>query len=230
MAPTRAWSSPKSTGERVTAAEFNALDDGQYDRLSRGGTSALTANSGATLGSYNYTFDGASTGRVIFADAWPTASGSIATLSNFVPPADSVASDGTKWDPKGLYWESNNTGTHFLYYNLSLPTGLVVTSISFVLLNASASGTPAAYPTADFSYQTVGGTSSVVIGSATDAPANLAAYQAAHVLTISGLSETIVTGRHYYLVIKNETGAGSQAGLRVYRPYLSGTLSLIRPA
>lgn len=45
MAPTRAFASPIITGQKVSAAQFNALDDGQYNAVSRDGVSTLLSTS-----------------------------------------------------------------------------------------------------------------------------------------------------------------------------------------
>lgn len=54
--------------------------------------------------------------------------------------------------------------------------------------------------------------SATQIGSTvTDAPANVAAYETAHALTIGGLSEVISADHRYYLVAFGESGANSVA-------------------
>ncbi len=50
-----------------------------------------------------------------------------------------------------------------------------------------------------------------VVASATDAPANLAAYETAHNLSITGLSAAIVAGQEYFIQFEGETGANSSA-------------------
>ena len=227
MAPTRAWSTPKSTGEQVTAAEFNALDDGQYYALVRNGAAALTAASEVTHGSYDLKFKAASTGRVKFEDAWPEVSGTIATVTNFVPSCTWVPEDASKWVPKGDYWEAADATASHLYVHLWLPIGLTVSSATIYVRNPAPAVLPGVMPYILFRERQANVDTSVTsYGPTSDTSASAAAYNAIHAITHTLGTPCVITGNYAYSVrVTNETTA---AGLRVYRPVVSGTLAALR--
>lgn len=56
-APSRAFSLPISTGERISPAACNRLDDGQFWAVTRNGTTALLSTSGLQGAGFTFTFD-----------------------------------------------------------------------------------------------------------------------------------------------------------------------------
>lgn len=226
MAPTRAFTTPISSGERLTAAQLNALDDGQYAALVRNGAAALTADSEATLGSYHLKFKAASTGRVKFEDAWPEASGTLATVTAYAPPCVWVPEDSSKWSPKGDYWETTDATASHIILHMTLPVGLTVTSLTVYLMNPLAAGLPGTMPSITPRERNVASTSSTTFGPTSDTTAVLATYQALHAVTHTfGTARVIEATKVYSVRVTNETTA---AGLQVYRPTVAGTLAAIR--
>lgn len=192
----------------------------------RNGAAALTAASEVTHGSYDLKFKAASTGRVKFEDAWPEASGTIATVATFVPPCTWVPEDASKWSCKGDYWEATDATASHLHLHLWLPVGLTVSSATIYVRNPAPATLPGTKPYIYFRERQANSESVTAAGPTSDTSANDAAYNAIHAITHTLGTPYVVTTNYAYSVrVTNET---TQAGLRVYRPTIAGTLAALR--
>ena len=237
--PTRAFSTPKSTGDQLTAAEANALDDGQFYAVSRNGDSTMLDDSTIELGAYdlNIINAGAGVGRfqpdadyTQFGGTGYPSFASARTVTDWVPPCGFSTNAPTIWTSAGLYWEATGSPnvSQFLYWALGLPAGIQITAAKTLVLNPSAGSLPTNMPVFTLLRRAVGATTTTSIGDVTDASGDVGTYNAAHALTISGLSHTVEHGYEYYLVLRNEYGGTSSTGLRAYRPYLTLSVSTLR--
>lgn len=119
------------------------------------------------------------------------------------------------------------TGSAFVaIFELPLLKKATLTNVRVVLVGAAAHpALPATMPKIRLYRQATGvNTAPVQIGSdATDGSASTAAYQAAHEVALTGLSETIGVGYRYLLWVYGETGANALPGLTVNDIYCGVT-------
>lgn len=102
-------------------------------------------------------------------------------------------------DEIGLYLDGNGAGTN---HGSSLPVVLPSFSLLHQRYNST---TPGAVPG----------------GSATDAPASVAAYEVAHPLTATSINHTVDAEYAYFLSIDGESGVDSQDdALKIYTAYI----------
>lgn len=133
----------------------------------------------------------------------------------------------TAWAPGGLSsnFEYVNlvTGPH-IWFPLDLDHGSTLNSVSIGLRGAIGhaafpGGAPVGMPNLEVIKVSALGVGTL-IGSATiDASPDVATYEAAHVLTVSGLSEVINVGTHtYWAYFQGEYSTNAIAGSVVYQP------------
>lgn len=129
-----------------------------------------------------------------------------------VQPAGGFATTGD-WTYAAGAWTNAVVGT-VLMIPLAIPNGVTVTAVSVLIDPAGGHGAlPAVMPSLAFRRRAIATGGATVIGTATDASANVAAYEPAHALTLSGLSEVIDTSiRDYHLFLTAESGANSAVG------------------
>lgn len=242
MANASAFTAPVTTGHVLTAAEVNALDNGQVAALCRTGATGLTGTISLNANGHQfgiYSDDNAASSILITVGdndfqiqengagkfsltAWPK----ISTQSvNFVtsPKAMYAPAD---WSPTvHAYVDQNATpttpgsGPQLALYLDQLPIGMVVTSVTIYLSgNAGHVGLPGTMPTLAVSHYAAGSgyTAGVSLGTATDGSANTTAYQAYHALTLSGLSYTVAQNDVLLLVFTSESGANALSSLNLY--------------
>jgi hypothetical protein len=217
MANTTAWTSgsPKSTGDQVTAAEFNALDDGQVAAIVRGGTSALTAAVSITgLATYDFTFDG-----------HPKVSGLIEYRQQGGAPLYITNTTDWVFSPTlGGFYEHANGG--ILYQPIDhLVEGGTLTGVYVTIWGNAGAGFAGALPAVMpyIKVRKMAGTTGTVsqLGSTTtDTSADVAALNTIHVLSVTGLNESISqeNNKHRYFV---EIGGAGGAN------YVNDTLQII---
>ena len=141
-----------------------------------------------------------------------------ATLS---PPAENT---NTRWtfDFNLMLWvQTDITDAGFLVWPVGFPhrdtggasSGVITEAHVRIEGDAGPGGAghanvPSTRPTFRF-YRQEGTTLTQLGSTITDAPASAAAYDTAHDLSITGLSEDIITGRNYWAVITGEAGTNS---------------------
>lgn len=117
----------------------------------------------------------------------------------------------------GCWIQQDSTVAQTLLMDLALPPNVVLTSLkAYIDGNAGGgfhAGLPGTKPTLSLIKvdPTIGSITSV-LGTATDAPADVGAYELLHTMTISGLSETISSTKRYMLIVGGETGANALNG------------------
>lgn len=245
MANTNAKPGGWSTGDVITAAQINQIDDGQAKAWVSDGTTTLTNNSDIDLDSNTLTFAGGTTTiSALSVGAYPAVTSQ--TVTDYAPPV-SWQYDNSEW--KGyvngslsttpatsnsleLSMRCAGTSAESLVGLLSLPVGMVVTDISVRARNASSASI--ASMTLPAMWLMVGSSSGagtlVTKGYAADLSASNAAYAAWHDITISGISYTVAQSDVIYLVVRNSSGTNSVANLQIYRPRVTGTIDTLRVA
>lgn len=128
------------------------------------------------------------------------------------------------WTPvfSASTFEWKNTGTPGLglVWPLELPHRQLLTAVTARIAGSATDvalplNKPVLYVYASLIASPV--TGSVLLGQTTDAPANLAAYQAVHDLSVSGLAHTIDrTGYFYYAVLQAEQGTNANPGMTAF--------------
>lgn len=235
MANTTAWTSglPKNTGERVTAAEFNALDDGMVAAITRGGTTSLTSD--VTLDGNTNDFI-VTDGRILVDD---TGSFGYATTQEIVRVQNGTAKLATDWAWNAYpfaYCQTATTGTLVIPVD-NAPDGSIITDVSVIFMGNVPSvgpgfaGLPAGMPSFKlYKTSSSAGTSSS-LGTATDATAVLATFNAAHTVTLSGLNEIVShTNHHSYNVeIVGAFGANYVNGLGVLSVFVTFDTQTVKP-
>jgi hypothetical protein len=105
--------------------------------------------------------------------------------------------------------------------------------INGVSVSLAFSGTHASYPPANFPRLQLlsideDGVESIV-ATATDAPANEAAYMARHTLSITGQNVTVERDRAYRIRLRGEFGGNAEIGLQIYESYQTVTTKGLPP-
>ncbi len=110
---------------------------------------------------------------------------------------------------------SNVTLGDYLYVGLDVPHGATLTSVTiYINPDGAHVGLPANMPRIRVSKIGIGGTETVIGVETTDATAFLVVYEAAHTITVSGLSEVIDrTAYRYNVRLQSESGANALAGM-----------------
>jgi hypothetical protein len=132
--------------------------------------------------------------------------------------------DGNQWKMdvnRGIFIQNTVSSAGTLYLPLNnIIDGSTLTSVTVTLAGASYSGAaghggslPATMPTLKLYRQDQGSppAQTQIGGTTTDSSANAAAYDAAHSVTISGLSEAVVQTKQYYLLLTGEASTNSVA-------------------
>lgn len=235
MANTTAWTAgvPKSTGERVTAAEFNALDDGQVAAITRGGTTTLTAD--VILDGNTNDFS-VTDGRILVDD---TGSFGYATTQSISRLQNGAAKKATDWAWNALpfaYCQTATTGTLVIPVD-NAPDGAIITGVSVIFMGAVPSvgpnfaALPAGMPSFKLYKTSATAGTSTSLGTATDATAVLATFNAAHTVSLTGLNETVShTNHHTYNVeITGAFGANYVNGLGVLAVWVVFDTQTVKP-
>lgn len=236
MAQLRAWTFPKSTGDKVEPSEFNALNDLP---MARGGANPLLDDASIDLGAFSLFIANASAGIgrfdvdadfFRFSGAGYPAFASPRSLSNIFPAYIIGTGDPTSWQDAGSYWEQGAIGpTRLLHVRLALPVGLTIASLTMRLRNPNTGASlPATMPYLQVLRRAHDSELSTSLGDATDASADATAYKALHALTVTGINHEVAAGYDYFAILRGESGAGSVGGLRCYRPSISGSVAALR--
>jgi hypothetical protein len=131
-------------------------------------------------------------------------------------------SDTSQWAADPLTFgafRALDTTANFLYYMIHVPHGVTLTAVSVYLEGlAGHGGLPATMPAvALITVTPSSGSSAITSGPTSDSSANVAAYEAAHAITLSGLSVSIDrTTKRYIVRVSNESSTNSLHYLTVY--------------
>jgi hypothetical protein len=224
MANSSAWTPDKNTGERVTAAEFNALNDGQVAAITRGGTTSLTSD--VTLTGYRLLLD-------------DTGSFGYSTTQSFkrVQNCTCKSLTGFAWNGGANMYGQTVTGGALCIPLDNLPDGAILTAVSVIFMgNVPAigpgfAGLPGTMP-GFYVYKTSATAGTITsLGNTTDATAVLATFNAAHTVTKSGLAEAINHGAYhsYNVDIAGAGGANYVNGLGVLSVYCTFDAQTVKP-
>ena len=244
MANTNAKPGGWSSGEVITAAQINQIDDGQAKAWVSDGTTTLTNNSDVDLDGNTLTFAGGTTTiSALSVGAYPTITSQ--TVTDYAPPV-SWQYDNADWKGyvNGAYsttpatsnalelsMRCAGTSAESLVGLLTLPVGMTVTGLSVRARNASSANLPAAPPAMWLLVGSSSGSGTLVTkGYAQDTTSPNATYAAWHDITISSLSYTVAQPDVIYLLIQNSSGANCVANLQIYRPRVTGTIATLRVA
>lgn len=235
MANITAWAAavPKSTGERVTAAEFNALDDGQVAAITRGGTTTLTSAVVVDGGGDSFTF----TDAPVKTNSLDHYGYSSALAFERTQMGGSLITTNFSYSVIPYAYIQTGTVGRVLIPCDNLPDGATITSVSVVFMGnvpsvgPGFSAVPAGMPAFSFykSDPTAGTSSS--LGTATDATAVLATFNAAHTVTLSGLTEVVDHSAHrnYLVDISGAFSTNYVAGMGILSVYVSMTTTKLKP-
>lgn len=176
MSNSRAFAIPIVTGQKVTAGQFNALDDGQYYALTRTGTTPLLGNTTIQGGSYLLTLDfsdnvasyglikvgdagfivqSVGSGNFTFADADKVSFGGATswpsidahTLTDYAP-AFAWQVDQADWNISATFVSTKGTSLITANMYLSdLPKGMVITSVKVEVKGFTGGTLPGTMPT-----------------------------------------------------------------------------------
>lgn len=196
----------------------------------RGGSYTNTSLLNFTTSGAGFTIDGdslitlSSTGGLTITSevngTIPYASGAVQV---YVDISRAHAPSATRWvyesaNPTTLTtvptWNQQATGDDYpLLVPLDVPVGSVITDFNG-RLNGAAGGLPGTLPTLSLVWHDVTSDTLTTIASATDPSASMAAYNAAHSVSLTGMSETVSSTRRYYAKLTGEAGIFSGAGLQ----------------
>jgi len=205
-----------SDGDAKPAASVNAALEGLMDKIT---SSQLPA------------FDAAVD--------YPLFPRSVARAQNLIAAAPQSASNRAPYTPgwgwEGAWIQTNVGAADYLDVPLLLPHGSVLTLLQIYLKGSNLPGVHAAMPATKPQVrafridETLGIASVTPITSLTTDPETVVAnYEAAHVITISGLSVSIDNTIYRYSVrVIGETGANSQTGLELCGILATCTVNLM---
>lgn len=229
MANTTAWTAgvPKNTGERVTSAEFNALDGGQVAALTRGGTTTLTDNVEIDGGGLNFDFTDATVRTNALSHYGYT---SALAFTRMVHGA-AISSTNFQFSLT-TYMQTQTSSLATLVLPIcETPDGSTLTSVTVRLRveGAGFSSLPSVMPTFKV-YKLASGTLTS-LGTATDSSASTAVLNAAHSVTLSGLSEAIDQsgGTRYFVEVTGAGGTNYVSGLSVMYVSAAFTTTTLKP-
>lgn len=241
--PAKVFSTPKSDGQLLTAAEINAIDDAQADRVGTSGPSTLTANSGVVLATYDFAVGGGTTGKFkpdadklyFTGSGWPNFDVA-RSMTSYVAPCYAHINQTAPlaFDTGGAeaIQQIDNTGPPAMNFWVTLPVGAVVASVTVSFKKAAGAGAlPGTMPTvALYRHNLDTDAITTVISAATDATATLADYKLYHGVTAtSGLGHIVAEGFNYFVTVTGDNNSTSTAnGLYLYRPRFSLTLATLR--
>lgn len=221
MAPTKVFSSPKNTGDRLTAAEINQLDDEQYARLANEGTSTLAGNATIATSTHSLFIDKSGGGDFYFSH----------TVTDVCGPVSSPIGNDADWDFGYAAYCQQLAASKTLRWWLHLPATSVLQTIKlYVEKPAAGAGLPT-LPKVGLAYVTMssGAATDLSAGGTSDPSGSEAAYETYHAITISSINHTIATGRNYYIYfIGDSNSTGTSDGLKVYRPMVTVECSQVR--
>lgn len=221
MANSKVFPTPIATGDKVSATQFNGLDDGQANAVCRTGVTALTGATTWEGGGYAFAFDfsddSASQGQItVGAQNFDVV---IAGAGNFRVPAGDLELTGTGWpvlasrsvrrsqnagvDASTSYpfapgyggWQQGLAGAALYVHADHLIDGATITQARVRFLGQSSAGfvsLPSPMPTLEL-WKTSGTTGAATqLGStATDGAATVGDFNAIHSIIISSLSEVV---------------------------------------
>jgi hypothetical protein len=115
------------------------------------------------------------------------------------------------------YWITQVTGNVPLWFPMRLPVGSVLNTIVAVVVGGAGHGAlPAVMPEVTAYSSTPGAMATLTtLGTQLDTSASVGLFQAAHVITISGLSHTVLSTLDYWLRVLPESGANDEVGFIV---------------
>lgn len=241
--PAKAFTLPKSQGEQFQPSEANAIDDGQADRLSRSYVTPLTAAAGVDCDDYDFTVTSTGTGRfkpeadkTEFSGSGFPLFATVRTLTDVVPPTcvhfDRSASPAVFAENGFTHIQQVGGGaSDAINFWISLPIDAVLTSVKVPVKKASGGTLPSAFPTvALYRVDLTASESAITVASAvTDAPADLAAYKAFHVIERSVSNHIVLAGNNYLITVTGDDNSSNISnGVFIYRPRVTFTMDRIK--
>ena len=241
--PAKVFSTPKSTGQQFQPNEANAIDDGQADRLSRSYVTPLTAAAGVDCDDYDFTVTSTGTGRfkpeadkTEFGGSGFPLFASVRTLTDVVPPTcvhfDRSVSPAAFAENGFTHIQQVSGGsTDSVNFWISLPVDAVLTSVKVPVKKAASGTLPSVFPTVTLYRVDLTASESAVTVAATiaDAPADLTAYKAFHVIERSVSSHIVLAGNNYIVsVTGDDTSSSASNGVLIYRPRVTFTMDRVK--
>ncbi len=136
-------------------------------------------------------------------------------------------------------WDLSADGTLFqvadaagkTFHPLRLPHGQELTSVTMRVIGGPGhAGLPAQMPALELVSMNLSNITAV-IGTAIDGSASVVTYEAAHDITIGGLTETVdLTTKRYFLALSGERNANYVSGLRAIAPLWTCTVTYVPDA
>lgn len=245
MTLTRANAPGWPTGARFTSTQANHMDAEIPKAIDGvgGGTYTPSAPIDVTgangFGDVDFTgnVNFASGGTVSFADdaTWSGASNlpKLGSRSYVYTQSMISAAGDSEWISISVpgYRTNNNATTYQLYLNLdNLPyLGTITAITAYVDPKNGHGGLPGTMPRLKLSSRTHGSVGDTDVAQQTDTSANVAAYEALHTITLSGLSATIDGTKMYYVEVQSEGGANALDFFQLMGLTVTCTVTQIAP-
>lgn len=138
-------------------------------------------------------------------------------------------SDDTRWARNTAssrpYWYQPNYGNARLWFQLNLPAGSVLDSVTMQIIGTGHSGVPNTPVGFLVKRGALNSVSTTTIGTGTDSPGSAGAYDSLHSVTASGIAHTVDATQMYWLDINGESGANEANGTRIFSITASVTMT-----
>jgi len=154
------------------------------------------------------------------------------TAVNILSPHPPIPNDPTQWTgfaPTGVGCSVNTA--EVLRWGLHVPNGCTITGWTFRLSGGIGhSALPADMPHVTLKRIDLSDIATSIGSQVTDTSATVGAYQAAHSISLSSLSEVVDTStRRYFLQLTTESGANATSGTRPLGCYVTVTIDKLDP-
>lgn len=188
--------------EKLTSAAQNLVREAIVNTVDiRGGTHTLSTADVVFTGPYSITIDGS----IKYSPAPQT--------RVWLPTEGANAGSTWSWNVTSKCWQTVNTTSTILYFDLpNLSYGNTLTSIGAWFKGGSGHGgsAPATMPSVTLYKRQYDSATPSTVGSATDTYASAVAFETAHLIAVTGLSEALDMGSYVYsLGVRSEGGANA---------------------
>jgi hypothetical protein len=234
MTAVRAWTTPKTVGQKLTAAEANNLNDLP---MARGDANPLLDDMSIDLGAYDLSVlnAGAGAGRFDIDADYLRLSGSgypalvARTVTGCAPPTTAHFDPAEYTATAQRHQQVANSAN--IGYWLALPIGIGITGVTIRLKKGAGAGSlPGTLPSLSLGYYDLTADTFTSLGTQADTSADIATYKTYHAVTLTlGATHTVAASRNYILTLTGDNAStGLSDGLFVYRPVLALSVTSLR--
>lgn len=234
MATVRAWTTPKTVGQKLTAAEANNLNSLP---MARGDANPLLDDMNIDLGAYDLSVTNAAAGAGRFdvdadylrlsGNGYPALTAR--TVTGYAPPA-TAHFDPAEYTATAQRHQQVANSVNIGYW-LTLPIGTGITGVTVRFKKGAGAGSlPGTLPTVELGYYDLSSDAYTSLGTQADTSADIATYKTYHAVTLTlGATHTVAASRNYILTVTGDNAStGSSDGLYVYRPVLALSVTSLR--